>query len=146
MSKELVLEKLESMGFSVVDAHEYGYVFEYEELTFLYMPDDDENFLRFALPNIFVVTAENRSFVLELVNDTNMTIKYSKTCVFGENVWIFYEYRLFGDDIIETIIEHGLLLLQATVGLFHKKIKDTPHTDITKRRKKRLVPRKTGIE
>ena len=146
MSKELVLEKLESMGFSVVDAHEYGYVFEYEELTFLYMPDDDENFLRFALPNIFVVTAENRSFVLELVNDTNMTIKYSKTCVFGENVWIFYEYRLFGDDNIETIIEHGLLLLQATVGLFHKKIKDTPHTDITKRRKKRLVPRKTGIE
>lgn len=122
MSKELVLEKLESLGFSVVDAHEFGYVFKYEELTLLYMPDDDENFLRFALPNIFDVTAENRSFVLEVVNDTNMTIKYSKTCVFGESVWVFYEYRLFGDDNIEAIIEHGLLLLQATVGLFHRKI------------------------
>lgn len=66
MSKELVLEKLESLGFSVVDAHKFGYVFEYEELTFLYMPDDDENFLRFALPNIFDVTTENRSFVLAL--------------------------------------------------------------------------------
>ena len=122
MSKELVLEKLESLGFSVVDAHEFGYVFKYEELTLLYMPDDDENFLRFALPNIFDVTAENRPFVLEVVNDTNMTIKYSKTCVFGESVWVFYEYRLFGDDNIEAIIEHGLLLLQATVGLFHRKI------------------------
>jgi hypothetical protein len=122
MSKELVLEKLESLGFSVVDAHEFGYVFKYEELTLLYMPDDDENFLRFALPNIFDVTAENRPFVLEVVNDTNMTIKYSKTCVFGESVWVFYEYRLFGDDNIEVIIEHGLLLLQATVGLFHRKI------------------------
>ena len=122
MSKELVLEKLESLGFSVVDAQEFGYVFEYEELTLLYMPDDDENFLRFALPYIFDVTAENKPFVLEVVNDTNMTIKYSKTCVFGESVWVFYEYRLFGDDNIEAIIEHGLLLLQATVGLFHRKI------------------------
>ena len=52
MSKELVLEKLESLGFSVVDAHEFGYVFKYEELTLLYMPDDDENFLRFALTSL----------------------------------------------------------------------------------------------
>jgi hypothetical protein len=146
MSKELVLEKLESLGFSVVDAHKFGYVFEYEELTFLYMPDDDENFLRFALPNIFDVTTENRSFVLELVNDINMTIKYSKTCVFGENVWIFCEFRLFGDDNIEAIIEHGLLLLQATLGLFHRKIEETPHTATTIRRQKRLIPNKACVE
>ena len=122
MSKELVLKKLESLGFSVVDAYKFGYVFKYEELTLLYMPDDDENFLRFALPNIFDVTAENRNNVLEVVNDTNMTIKYCKICVFGEGVWAFYEHRLFGDDNIEAIIEHGLLLLQATLGLFHRKI------------------------
>lgn len=122
MSKDLVLEKLESLGFSVLDAHEFGYIFKYEELTLLYMPDDDEFFLRLALPNIFDVTAENRPFVLEVANDTNMTVKYSKTCVFGESVWVFYEYRLFGDDNIEAIIEHGLLLLQATVELFHRKI------------------------
>ena len=68
------------------------------------------------------MTAENRPFVLEVANDTNMTIKYSKTCVFGESVWVFYEYRLFGDDNIEAIIEHCLLLLQATVGLFYRKV------------------------
>ena len=122
MSKELVLKKLENLGFSVVDAHEFGYVFKFEELTLLYMPDDDENFLRLALPNIFDVTVENRPFVQEVVNSTNMTIKYSKPCVFGERVWVFYEYRLFGVDNIEAIIEHGLLLLQATVGVFHRKI------------------------
>lgn len=122
MSKELVLKKLENLGFSVVDAHEFGYVFKFEQLTLLYMPDDDENFLRLALPNIFDVTEENRPFVLEMVNSTNMTIKYTKTCVFGERVWVFYEYRLYGNDNIEEVIEHGLLLLQATVGVFHRKI------------------------
>lgn len=122
MSKELILAKIEELGFSIEEAGDFGYVFKYEELTILYMPDDDENFLRFAVPNIYDVTDENKRFVLEVVNDTNMSIKYSKTCVYGDSVWVFYEYRLFGDDNLEDIIEHSMLLLQASYFLFHRKL------------------------
>ncbi len=122
MSKELVLAKIEELGFSIEEAGDFGYVFKFEELTILYMPDDDENFLRFAVPNIYDVTDENKRFVLEVVNDTNMSIKYSKTCVYGDSVWVFYEYRLFGDDNLEDIIEHSMLLLQASYFLFHRKL------------------------
>jgi len=123
MSKELILKTLEELGFEVQDIPEFACMFNYEGMTFLYMPDDDdEHFLRFAVPNIFDVTDENKNFVLDIVNSTNMTIKYSKTCVWGENVWAFYEYRVFSDENIEDIIEHGLLLLKATVALFHRKV------------------------
>lgn len=122
MSKELILAKFEELGFSIEEAGDFGYVFKYEELTILYMPDDDENFLRFAVPNIYDVTDENKPFVLEVVNDTNMSIKYSKTCVYGDSVWVFYEYRLFGEDNLEDIIEHSMLLLQASYFLFHRKL------------------------
>ena len=122
MSKELILAKIEELGFSIEEAGDFGYVFKFEELTILYMPDDDENFLRFAVPNIYDVTEENKRFVLEVVNDTNMSIKYSKTCVYGDSVWVFYEYRLFGDDNLEDIIEHSMLLLQASYFLFHRKL------------------------
>ena len=122
MSKELILAKIEELGFSIQEAGDFGYVFNFEELTILYMPDDDENFLRFAVPNIYDVTDENKCFVLEVVNDTNMSIKYSKTCVYGDSVWVFYEYRLFGDDNLEDIIEHSMLLLQASYFLFHRKL------------------------
>ncbi len=122
MNKELVLSKIEELGFSIEEAGDFGYVFKYEELTILYMPDDDEDFLRFAVPNIYDVTDENKPFVLEVVNDTNMAIKYSKTCVYGDNVWIFYEYRLFGEDHLEEILEHSMLLLQASYFLFHRKL------------------------
>ena len=122
MSKELILAKIEELGFSIEEAGDFGYVFKFEELTILYMPDDDENFLRFAVPNIYDVTDENKCFVLEVVNDTNMSIKYSKTCVYGDSVWVFYEYRLFGDDNLEDIIEHSMLLLQASYFLFHRKL------------------------
>ncbi len=122
MSKELILAKIEELGFSIEEAGDFGYVFKFEELTILYMPDDDENFLRFAVPNIYDVTDENKRFVLEVVNDTNMSIKYSKTCVYGDSVWVFYEYRLFGEDNLEEIIEHSMLLLQASYFLFHRKL------------------------
>ena len=122
MSKDLIIAKIEELGFSIEEAGDFGYVFKFEELTILYMPDDDENFLRFAVPNIYDVTDENKRFVLEVVNDTNMSIKYSKTCVYGDSVWVFYEYRLFGEDNLEDIIEHSMLLLQASYFLFHRKL------------------------
>ena len=122
MNKTKVLEELEVLGFDIEEVPDFGYVFKYEGLVFIYMPDDDENFLRFAAPNFFDVTKDNRAFVLEVVNDTNLTIKYCKACVFGDQVWAFYEYRLFGDNELEEIIEHCLHLLYATVGLFCRKV------------------------
>lgn len=122
MNKELVLSKLEELGFTLEEAEEYGHIFKYEGLTILYMPDDDDNFLRFAVPSIFDVTDENKQMVLEVVNATNMAIKYSKTCVYGDDVWIFYEYHTFEDEHLEEILEHTMLLLQASYYLFYRKI------------------------
>lgn len=122
MNKTDVLEKLAVLGFEVEEIPEFGFLFGYEGLSIVYMPDDDENFLRFAAPHMFDVTEGNRAFVLEIVNETNLTIKYSKVCVYGDQVWAFYEYRLFGEDKLEEIVEHILLLIQATVALFHRKV------------------------
>ena len=122
MNKTDILETLGVLGFEVEEIPEFGFLFRYEGLALVYMPDSDENFLRFAVPNIYDVTDENKRFVLEVVNDTNMSIKYSKTCVYGDSVWVFYEYRLFGEDNLEDIIEHSMLLLQASYFLFHRKL------------------------
>lgn len=123
MNKELVFSKLEEQGFSLEEVGSLGYLFKYEELNILYMPDDDdENFVRFAIPGIYDVTEENKALVMEVVNSTNMAIKYSKTCIYDDDVWLFYECFAFGDEHIEEIIEHSLRLLQATYFLFYRKI------------------------
>lgn len=123
MKQNEVVKILTELGFELQEMPEMGYVLEYEGLTLLYMPeDDDEDIVRFAVPNIFEVTEENRPFVLDVVNSTNLTIKYSKVCVYGDVVWAFYEYRGFGGEDGEKLIEHCLYLLYATVSLFHRKI------------------------
>ena len=122
MSKELVLSTIEELGFSV-KCDDFGYVFEYEKVFVLYLPDeDDENFLRFALPNIYDITEENKPFVLEVVNETNIALKYSKTCAYDDCVCVYYEHRLFGGEHMEDVIRHILLVLQATAFLFLRKI------------------------
>ena len=122
MNKENIINQLAELGFELQEVPEMGYVFEYEGMTVLYMPDDDEEFIRFGLPNIFEVTEENRPLILEVANSTNLTIKYAKVCVYGESVWVFYEYRSFGNEDTEALVEHSLLLLGATLNLFHRKI------------------------
>ena len=123
MSKEQVLSKLEELGFTLEEVSGMGYVFKYEEINYLYLPDeDDEDFLRFAIPGIYDVTEDNKPLVMEVVNSTNMTIKYSKTCIYDDDVWLFYEYRVFGDEHLEEIIEHSLRLLQVTYFMFFRKI------------------------
>lgn len=121
MEKKTILEKLEEFGFLVEEIPEFGYVFNYEGIKFLYTPDDDdEDFLRFSVPNIFDVTEDNRTLVFDIINDTNLKIKYGKICAYGNNVWASYEHRIFNNDNIEELIEHCLLVLQATVVLFHR--------------------------
>ena len=121
MEKRVILEKLEEFGFSVEEIPEFGYVFNYEGINFLYTPDnDDEDFLRFSVPNIFDVTEDNRTLVFDIINNTNLKIKYDKVCAYGNNVWATYEHRIFNNDNIEEVIEHCLLVLQATVVLFHR--------------------------
>lgn len=132
MNKQMVLSTLEELGFMTEEVGTSGYYFKFEDLGILYMPDDDDDFLRFAVPNIFEVTEENNPFVLDVINAVNLAIKYSKTCVNDDEVWIYYEYRVFGEEHLEEIVEHCMLLLQVTYALFYRKVEgdDTlPYAD-----------------
>lgn len=112
------------MGFDPVELGNLGYAFKYEELNYLYMPDDnDEQFLRIAVPQLYDVTDENRIAVLEAMHDTGLMLKYSKVCIMYEDaVWAIYEHRLSTCEDLGEILEHIIRVLEATAQVFHKKI------------------------
>ena len=120
----IVLEQLRSMGFDPTPADELGYMFRYEGLDLLYIPDeDDEEFLRIVVPNIFEVTDENRADVLEAIQSTALTLKYSKVAiVFQSSVWAIYEHRLCPADDMTELLEHIIRVLDATTFVFHRKV------------------------
>lgn len=122
--KEIVLEQLRSMGFELTKADGIGYVFSYEEMNYLYMPDEeDKNFLRFALPNIFDVTDENRVAVLETQQEISRLLKYAKVNIMYESsVWAIYEHYLVSAENLDDLLEHIVRVLMATVRVFHQRI------------------------
>ena len=121
---EIIFNELTAMGFEPVKLGDAGYIFSYEKLAFLYMvDDDDENFLRIAVPHIFEVTDENRGEVLEAINATAELLKYSKVFIMYETAaWAFYEHRLFSYDHLPELLEHIIQTLEVTTHLFLSKM------------------------
>lgn len=122
--KEIILEQLNAMGFEPVELGDAGFVFKYDDLNYLYMPDeDDEQFLRIAIPHLFEVTDENRVAVLEAMHDTSLLLKYAKVNIMYESAaWAVYEHRLITTDNLSELLEHIIRVLEAAAHVFYKKI------------------------
>lgn len=122
--KEIILDQLMAMGFEPIELGDVGFVFKYEDMNYLYMPDDDdEQFLRIVIPHLFEVTDENRVEVLDAMHETGLLLKYAKVCIMYENaVWAIYEHRLTSTDNLAELLEHIIRVLEAAAHVFYKKI------------------------
>lgn len=122
-NKEIIVDKLKAMGFDPVDLGSAGYVFQYGEMNFLYMPDEDDQFLRIALPNVKEVTDDNRAAILEAAHETGLQVKYAKVNImFEDNVWCVYEHYLNSIYNLSELLEHIIRVLEVTAMVFYKKL------------------------
>ena len=122
--KEIILDQLKAMGFEPIELGDVGFVFKYEGMNYLYMPDDDdEQFLRIVIPHLFEVTDENRVAVLDAMHETGLMLKYAKVCIMYENAaWAIYEHRFTSTDNLAELLEHIIRILEAAAHVFYKKI------------------------
>ena len=122
--KEIILDQLKAMGFEPIELGDIGFVFKYEDMNYLYMPDDDdEQFLRIVIPHLFEVTEENRMAVLEAMHETSLLLKYAKVNIMYESAaWAVYEHRLTSTDNLPELLEHIIRLLEAAAHVFYMKI------------------------
>ena len=120
--KEIILNQLKSMGFDPIEIGDLGYAFQYEDVNYLYMPDDDdEHFLRIAIPHLLEVTDENRIAILEAMQETGLRMKYSKVCIMYQAPWAIYEHRLSLEKDLCDLLEHMIRVLEVTAAVFCKK-------------------------
>ena len=93
--KEKILEAFRDLGFKLEEEEGMGYCFNYEGLNLLYMyNENDEEFLNIALPGIVEVEEDKMLQICALLEKINSTLKYVKTYMLGNSVWLFYEREL----------------------------------------------------
>lgn len=122
--KEKVIEILCQLGFQpeLVDEN-FGYRFEYEGLTILFTPEDEESqAVCLMLPSIFEITEDNRSVVLEAMVKLAGRMKFVQPVIFGDSVWLNYQHFLGKQDPTPEVLEHMIRVLAVAMVHFHKYI------------------------
>jgi hypothetical protein len=122
MIKEQILEILYQLGFQpeLVD-EDFGYRFEYEGLTVLYTPEDeDAHTVHFMIPGIFDITEDNRVAVLEAMVKLIGRMKFVQSVIMSNSVWLNYQHFLSTQEPTPEVIEHMIRVLAISTAQFHK--------------------------
>ena len=127
--KEKILEAFRDLGFKLEEEEGMGYCFNYEGLNLLYMyNENDEEFLNIALPGIVEVEENRMLQICALLEKINSTLKYVKTYMLGNSVWLFYERELFGEEDLMTVISRMILHLEAGLVFARKAMAEIEET------------------
>lgn len=116
--KEQILNVFTTLGFQLEEMEDFGYGFTYEGINFLFMPNEDEEFLNIAVPAIFEVNEDNEHIAYMLVDKLNSTLKYVKANKLCDSLWLFYERELFGGEDLEQLVSRMILHLEAAINYF----------------------------
>ena len=122
MQSEKIRPILNRLGFFTNNVSESwdALAFTYDSVNLLFIPDDDDNTLIFTAPNLFEVDDENRAFVHDILNELANTVKFIKPSIlYGNSVYLSYEYYLADSEPTDEIVEHIIRLLGLSFYKFH---------------------------
>lgn len=122
MIKENVLNALSALGFIPEEIEGFGYRFEYEGLTVIYSVDDeDAQCVTFTAPDVFDISDDNRTAVLEAMVKVCGKLKYVQPLIMFENqVWLNYQHYTGDQEVTPGLIEHMIRALAFSTITFHK--------------------------
>ncbi len=85
-----------------------GCHFAYNGRHYFYISDkNNENVLRFCVPQLIKASDYDRELLTEAINETNRNVKFIKVVILKcGSVSIDYDHKLTSDKSIETIVPH----------------------------------------
>lgn len=122
-TSEMVFEYLKTQGLMPRIDDDNDIIFKYQMLTFIYFNnDEDEQFFRLALPGIFDVSEENRTTVLEAMNEVNKRMKVAKAYIPRDDVWVAAEIMMDSTPELDDLVPRLLNILLGARKEFYDQI------------------------
>ena len=104
---------------------DFGFVFEDQKLTFLIFWDDDDNqYLKIALPGIYNVDDNNREDALAAANEVNIEWKVIKTVVLSDEVWVVAEQLIDKDPNMADLVPRTIQILVSGRESFYEHLEN----------------------
>lgn len=104
---------------------DFGFVFEYNKLTFfIFWDDDDDQYLKLALPGIYNVDDNNRDDALYAANKVNIEWKVIKAVVLDDEVWVVAEQLIDKDPNLSDLVPRTIKILQSGRTSFYEHLEE----------------------
>lgn len=116
--KEKVLEAFSELGFNLEKRESY-YMFPYGEMTFMYIPEeDDPNFLGIYAPLPCEYGEDDLPLLHEKIDEINSSRKYMKVFMGQKTLFFAAEQMIFESENLQGEISKMVVLLAETVDIF----------------------------
>ena len=100
---------------------DFGFVFNHKNLTFLiFWDDNDDQYLKLALPGIYNVDDNNKLNSLKAANEVNKEWKVIKAVVTSDNVWVVAEQLIDKDPNFPDLIPRTIQILMSGRKSFYE--------------------------
>ena len=100
-------------------------MFDYNNLTFFIFWDDDDNqYLKIALPGIYNVDDNNREDALAAANEVNIEWKVIKTVVLSDEVWVVAEQLIDKDPNMADLVPRTIQILVSGRESFYEHLEN----------------------
>ena len=104
---------------------DFGFVFEYQKLTFFIFWDDDDNqYLKLALPGIYNVDDNNREDAIVAANEVNIEWKVIKAVVLSDEVWVVAEQLIDKDPNLSDLVPRTIKILVSGRESFYEHLEN----------------------
>lgn len=113
--KEKILNAFKNLGFEMEDMEGLAYGFDYEGLHYLWMNNNDEEFLSIAIPAVYDKSDSDELEYYQVIDKLNSTLKYVKVNELGNSMWFFYEREMIGEEDFEKLLPKIILHLEHAV-------------------------------
>ena len=102
-----VMVELQKLGL-LPQKEEFGIVFKYQMVNYIYLDNDDEEYIKIYIPSMMNVDDDDLGMVLTILNSLNNKMKVIKFVVEDGTVWSCYEMRVHEGVSLGDMIEHAV--------------------------------------
>ena len=102
-----VMVELQKLGL-LPKKEEFGIVFKYQMVNYIYLDNDDEEYIKIYIPSMMNVDDDDLGMVLTILNSLNNKMKVIKFVVEDGTVWSCYEMRVHDGVSLGDMIEHAV--------------------------------------
>lgn len=127
MKQEEIVNEIRRMCGQTLLMPSIGWHFKYNGQVYFYVVGKDESMIRFCIPFVAGLLANDKELLKEAVNETNRNVKFIKALLSEKDetkVSLDYDHKITDIESANDIVPHIIKTLDFAVGYLEKRVRE----------------------